>query len=138
MRSSLYNRALTVAALPSAARTNAVVNGPTIDLGVFGNDFRGALFIVTSATITDGSHAITLQESADGSTGWTNVPASRRQGSLPTIVAANDDALFEFGYIAATQQYVRLVATTTGATTGGVFSAVAVLSDGSNSPAARA
>ncbi|WP_454199585.1 hypothetical protein [Nocardia sp. Marseille-Q1738] len=136
MRRTLYNRCLTRQALTSAVRTNGTVNGTTVDLGVFGNDFRSVLFIVSTGTITDGSHAITMQDSPDG-TNWTTVPASQRQGSLPTIVAANDDTLFEFGYIVGTNQYVRLVATTSGATTGGVFSAVAVLSEGSTTPVLR-
>lgn len=137
MRSTLYNRCLTQKALASAERVNGTANGIAVDLSVYGNDFRTVLFIVSAATITDGSHAITMQESVDG-TNWTTVPASRRQGSLPTIVAANDDAVFEFGYIVGTQQYVRLVATTTGATTGGIYSAVAVCSEASTTPVARA
>lgn len=137
MRRTLYSHCLTQPALASAVRTNGTVNGITVDLGVYGNDFRSALFIVSAGTVTDGSHAITMQDSPDG-TNWTAVPASKRQGSLPTIVAANDDALFEFGYIVGTNQFVRLVATTSGATTGGAFSAVAVLSGASNSPVARA
>lgn len=136
MRRTLYNQCLTVAALPSGARTNGTVNGTTVDLGIYGNDFRTALFIVSTGTITDGSHAFKIQDSPDG-TNWTDVPTARRQGTAPTVVAANDDTLFEVGYIVGTQQYVRLVVTTTGATTGGVFSAVAVLSGASSSPVAR-
>lgn len=137
MRRTLYSHCLTQQALTAAARTNGTVNGATVDLGVYGNDFRTVLFIVSTATVTDGSHAITMQDSPDG-TNWTAVAAGKRQGSLPTIVAANDDTFFEFGYIVGTNQYVRLVVTTSGATTGGVFSAVAVLSGASSSPVARA
>lgn len=136
MRNTLYNNTLVVAALASAARTNGTVNGTTVDLGAFGNDFRSVMFIVSTATVTDGTHAITMQDSPDG-TNWTAVPAAKRQGSLPTVLAANDDTLYQFGYIVGTNQYVRLVATTTGATTGGVYSAVAVLSEASSSPVAR-
>lgn len=137
MANTIYGHALTRPALPLAARTNAVVNGTTVDLGVFGNDFRTALFIITTGTITDGSHAVTLQDSADG-TSWTAVPPSKRQGALPTIADGNNDTVFEFGYIVGSNRYVRLVVTTTGATDGGEFSAVAVLSGGSTAPAARA
>lgn len=137
MREALYNRCLTRQALTFAVRTNGTANGATVDLGVYGNDFRTVLFVIAAATITDGSHAITLQESTDG-TAWTTVPAEKRLGSLPTIIAANDDTLFEFGYVVGTAQYVRLVATTTGATTGGEFGAVAVLGEASTSPVARA
>lgn len=136
MRNTLYTRCLTQQALTSAVRTNGTVNGTTVDLGVFGNDFRTVLFIVSTGTITDGSHAITMQDSPDG-TNWTAVAAGFRQGSLPTIVAANDDALYEFGYIVGSNQYVRLVAATSGATSGGAFSAVAVCSEASHTPVAR-
>lgn len=137
MRDTLYTDCLARMALTSAARTNGTANGTTVDLGVFGNDFRTAYFVVTTGTITDGTHAITIEDSPDGSS-WTAVPADRRQGSLPSIGASDDNVVFEFGYIPGIVQYVRLVATTSGATTGGIFSAVAVLSGGSTSPVARA
>lgn len=133
---SLYTESLSRMALQSAARTNGTSNGTSVDLGVFGNDFRSALFVVTTATITDGTHAVTVQESADASS-WVAVPADRVQGTLPSIGSADDNVVFEFGVIAGTAQYLRVVATTTGSTTGGVFSAVAVLSEGSNNPVAR-
>lgn len=137
MRDTLYTQALAREALPSAgARTNGTVNGTSVDTGVFGNDFRSVLLVVQTGTITDGSHAITVQDSADGSS-WATADSALIQGSLPTIVAADDGAVFQFGYL-ANRQYVRLVATTSGATTGGVFSAVAVLYDASSTPVARA
>lgn len=135
MRETLYNQALARLALTSGTRTNGTVNGTTVDTGVFGNDFRAVLFVVQTGTITDGSHAVTVQDSTDGST-WAAADSSLIQGSLPTIVGANDDSVFDFGYI-ANRQYVRLVVTTSGATTGGVFSAVAVLFDASQNPVAR-
>jgi hypothetical protein len=136
MRATLYNACLTRVALTSAARTNGTVNGTTVDLGVFGNDFRTVMFVVSTGTITDGSHAFTVQESADGSS-WGNAASASVQGSLPTVVAADDDTVFQFGYIVGSLQYVRIVATTSGATTGGIFSATAVLSGASSSPVAR-
>ncbi len=136
MRRTLYNDTLVRQALTSAVRTNGTVNGTTVDLGIFANDFRSAMFVITTGTITDGSHAITMEDSPDG-TNWTAVSAERVQGSLPTIVAADDDTVFQFGYIVGTAQYVRIVATTSGATSGGAFSAVAILSGASSSPVAR-
>lgn len=135
MRATLYTACLSRAALASAVRTNGTVNGITVDTGVFGNDFRTVLFVVTTGTVTDGSHAITLQDSDNGSA-WGSVDPANIQGSLPTITGANDDAVYDFGYIVA-KQYVRLVATTSGATTGGAFSAVAVLGAASSAPVAR-
>jgi hypothetical protein len=136
VRDSLYNQSLARVALPSAARTNAVVNGTTVDTGIFGNDFRTVLFVIQTGVITDGSHAVTLQDSADGSTGWTAVDSGTIQGALPTIVATDDDTVLQFGH-SVVRQYLRLVVTTTGATTGGIFAAVAVMSDASSDPVAR-
>lgn len=137
MRNTLYNHTLVQAALASAVRTNGTVNGITVDLGVYGNDFLSAMFIVSTGTITDGTHAITMQDSPDG-TNWTAVAAGYRQGSLPSILAANDDTVYQFGYIVGSNQYVRVVATTSGATSGGAFSVVAVLSEAGSTPVARA
>lgn len=136
MRDTLYTDTLSRVALTIGTRVNGTVNGTTVDLGVFGNDFRTVMFAVLTGTITDGSHAITMQDSPDGTT-WANAPAESIQGSLPTITGANDDAVFEFGYVVGSRQYVRLVATTSTATTGGAFGAVALLSGGSTAPVAR-
>lgn len=137
MRSTLYSHSLVRAALTSAARTNGTVNGTTVDLGVFGNDFRSVLFVVYTATVTDGTHTISIQDSPDGSA-WSAVDAAAVQGTAPAITSTADDTVYEFGYIPGTRQYVRLVAVTAGATTGGVFGAVAVLGTASSSPVARA
>lgn len=123
-------------ALARAVRTNGTVNGTTLDLAELGNNFRTVMFTVTTDTITDGTHTVALQHSVDG-TNWTAVPAERRQGSLPAIVAADDDKVFEFGYIVATERYVRIAVTTAGATTGGAYTALALLSGAGTSPPAR-
>lgn len=136
MRATLYSSSLARVALTSAARTNGTVNGTTVDLGVFGNDFRSVLFVVQTAAVTDGSHAFTVQDSPDGSA-WAAVDAAYLQGSAPTVTSTNDDTLFEVGYIPGAKQYVRLSVVTSGATTGGVFGAVALLSGASSSPVAR-
>lgn len=133
----LYERTLAVVALGGiTARTNATVNGTTVDLGVFGNDFRTALFVVKTETITDGAHALKLQESPDGTT-WADVPASRVQNAGLSLAAAQSNSVAALGYIAASVQFVRLVATITGATTGGIYNAVALLSESSITPVNR-
>lgn len=137
MRDTLYTKSLARAALPSASiATNTTTNGTTVDLGVFGNDFRTVLFVVHTATITDGSFAFSLEES-DDATAWTAVPSDRVQGSLPTVVAVNDNVVFTFGYIPAGGQYVRCVVVSTSVTSGGVMGAVAVCSGAGSSPVAR-
>jgi hypothetical protein len=132
---SIYSGTLTRRALTSVARTNGTANGDTVDTAVFGNNFRTVMFAILTATITDGSHVVSLEDSDNGSA-WSAVPADRIQGSLPTIVAANDDTIFEVGCV-VTRRYVRVVVTTSTATTGGVFGAVALLGAPSVSPPAR-
>ncbi|WP_280371158.1 hypothetical protein [Nocardia wallacei] len=130
MRETLYSKALPRVALATASRTaNAAVNGAAIDLEQFGNRFSTVLFIVQAGTVTDGSTAVTLQESADNSS-WTTVAADHRQGSLPTITDTDDDKVFSVGYVPHGLRYVRIVATQSGATAGAVLGAVALCAGG--------
>lgn len=122
MRTTLYNIARAKATLAIALRTNGTANGTTVDLHENKDASRSAMLIVQSGTITDGSHAITLQESDNGSA-WSNVAAAELQGAAPTITATDDDLLYEVGYVGS-KRYLRAVAVTSGATTGGTFGAV--------------
>ncbi|MEC4836875.1 hypothetical protein [Mycobacteroides chelonae] len=131
-----HNNTLARLALASAARTNGAANGVAIDVNQFNNNFRDIAFVITTGTITDGSVAVTVEESDQSGSGFAAVDSSRVLGTLPTIAAADDDTVLSFG-VRPTKRYVRLVATTSGATTGGVFSAVAVLGNGGKSPVAR-
>lgn len=116
---STLDEVLFVKSLSPLPRTDGTANGSSVDRMVNGG-MQDAVVLVTTGTITDGSHALTVEDSADGSTGWTAVSASQLQGSAPTVVAANDDTAFQFG-VRATRRFLRVVAVTTGATTGGVF-----------------
>lgn len=134
---TVHNNVLVREALTSAARTNGTVNGTAVDTNVFGNGFREVTFIISTATVTDGSHAITVEESDVVGSGYAAVDSSRvLSGALPTIVLTDDDTFFVIG-VRPTKRFVRLVAVTSGATTGGVYSAKAVLSNGSLHPVAR-
>jgi hypothetical protein len=135
MRRSVYNECVARPALAQATRTNGAVNGITVDRHYNNNAFRSAMFVVQTGTITDGSVAVTMQDSPDNST-WTAVDASYVQGTLPSIASTDDDKTFEVGYVGP-QRYVRIVATTSGATTGGLFGAVCVLSGARRRPAAH-
>ncbi|MFD5425214.1 hypothetical protein [Streptomyces sp. NPDC127084] len=116
----LFNRSLS-----PATRTNGTANGVAVDRMVNGG-MQDAVVLVSTGTITDGSHAVTVEDSDDGSTGWTTVAAAQLQGSAPTVVAASDDTVFEFG-VRSTRRFLRVVAVTSGATTGGLFSAGVLL-----------
>lgn len=118
---STYNLTAYARTLSPALRTDGSANGVAVDRAVNGG-MQDAVVIVSTGTITDGSHAITIQDSADGSTGWTAVAADQIQGSLPTVVAANDDTVFTFGVLAS-RRYLRVVATTSTSTTGGILGA---------------
>lgn len=133
MRDSLYDDTVARPALPTVARTaNAAVNGLTVDKHYQNNRFRALLFVVQTGTITDGTTVFTMQDSDDG-TAWTAVNSSNVQGTLPTVAATNDDTTYEIGYTGE-RRYVRLVATQSGATTGGIMGAVAIMSSPRKTP----
>lgn len=136
MRRSVYNDCVARPALALATRAaNAAVNGLAVDKMYNNNAFRSAMFIVHSGTMTDGSVAVTMQDSPDNSA-WTAVDASYVQGALPTIASTDDDKVFEIGYTGP-QRYVRIVATTSGATSGGTFGASCVLWGARRRPASH-
>lgn len=122
----LYHKSLSVMALTSGTRTNGTVNGAGVDrYQADAGEYRTVLFVVSTGTVTDGSHAVTVQESDDNSL-WTAAPASVVQGGAPTITNADSDSVFDVGYVGVAR-YVRLQVVTSGATSGGVLSAAAVL-----------
>ncbi|MCX5201050.1 hypothetical protein OG897_06185 [Streptomyces sp. NBC_00237] len=135
MRRTVYSECVARPALAVATRTNGAANGITVDRHYNSNAFRSAMFIVHTGTMTDGTVAVTMQDSPDNSV-WSTVDASFVQGSLPSIANTADDAVFEVGYTGG-QRYVRIVATTSGATTGGTFGATCVLTGARRRPAAH-
>lgn len=132
---ALYDSVVARRTVSPAVRTNGTVNGAAVDLGPTGAD--SGLLVVATGTITDGSHAVALEESDTGSSAWTAIPAARLQGSPPTVVAADDDTQFEVGFTAG-KRYVRAVVTTSGATTGGALAAVIVAGEPGQTPVSHA
>ncbi|MET9705366.1 hypothetical protein [Streptomyces griseus] len=132
---TLYDRTLTKVSLAPAVATNGTLNGTAVDRGVNGG-MENAMLVVTTGTVTDGSHAVAIQDSADGSTGWTTVTAGLLQGSAPTVVAANDNTVFEVG-IGLTRRYLRAVVVTSGATGGGIVGCHFLLTAPRFAPVAR-
>jgi hypothetical protein len=128
MRTSIYHKSRSVVALTSAARNNTGTPfaGATVDryqAGVV--EYRTLMFVISTATVTDGSHVFTVQDSDDG-TSWGTPNAGDVQGTAPTITSTNSNAVFDVGYNGA-KRYARLQVAVSGATTGGVYSAAAVL-----------
>lgn len=118
---STYDQVVHKAALSPVARTDGAVNGTAVDRAINGG-MLDAVLVIQTGVMTDGSVAITIEDSDNGSTGWAAVSAGQLQGALPTVTATDDGAIFEVGLLAS-RRYVRAVATTSGSTTGGVFGA---------------
>lgn len=139
MRRTIYNDLRALPSLASAARTaNAAVNGNAVHAGLSGQNFGVAMLVVLAGTITDGSSAIKVQESPDGSTAWADVPAARLQGVNVAVGAADDDKVIEQGVIIdAAKPYLRAVATQSGATSGGTLGALFLLGSPNRTPVVR-
>lgn len=137
----LLNRISVLSALkPQAART-ASATGDTVDL-MTNNGSNSCVFMVIAGVITDGTHAFKLQDSPDGST-WADVPTTSPgyvQGSGQSFTSSTTaGTCIKIGYLGNTNggyRYVRLATTVTSATSGGFYSAVAVLGHGALLPAA--
>lgn len=126
MHPNPYNNLLTKQSIAPAAHT-ASANGTGVDRAGGGAMFQDALIVVSTGTITDGTHTIEVQESDDNST-FTAVASSDLQGSEPAIAAADDNTVFAIGYLGAAR-YLRVAVTVAGATTGGIYGADVVLSN---------
>ncbi|MBQ0947655.1 hypothetical protein [Streptomyces sp. RK76] len=133
---SLYDQSVVKVSLAPAEVTDGTANGTAVDRGVNGG-MQDAMLVVTTGVVTDGSHAVAIQDSANGSTGWAAVDASQLTGAAPTVDNADDGAVFEVG-IRSTRRYLRAVVVTTGSTTGAFIGAHIVLSSPRNAPVTRA
>ena len=128
MRTTVYNSVLVQQSVTQANRTNGTVNGTAVDLwknSVGVQKFGGAVAVVQTGTITDGTHTVEVQESDDNSS-FAAVADADLQNTEPAIGAANDNVVYEIGY-RGPKRYIRVTVVTTGATTGGTFGAVLVL-----------
>jgi hypothetical protein len=137
VRETLYNSVKVVRALnATAVATNTATNGAAVDLDQTGADYRIATAVVFLGAWTDGAFAPKVQESADGSTGWTDVPAARVQGGASLGAA---QAITEIGVIPdpGSARFIRVVVTSTGVTTGANVAALFLLGSPSSRPVVR-
>lgn len=135
MKRSLYNSATVVSTLVPATYA-ATTNGTSVDRAAGLANFRTAMLIVSTGTVTDGTHVIKLQESANGSA-WTDVAAGDLQGSAISVGSSSDNTVYHLGYTGSAR-YLRAVTTVTGTpATGGVYSAVIALSGARRTPVPR-
>lgn len=107
---------------PVAART-ATLTGAAFDL----LDYEGQARITLHGVRTAGSLTPTIEESADGSTGWAAVPASSLSTALTAVTSGTDFIQSVNLDVSITKRHIRLVGTaasspdhTYGATIAGV------------------
>lgn len=130
-----YDAVVVKPSVPPAQHTDGTVNGSPVDRAATGGS-DGSLVVVVAGDITDGSHAVDIQDSDDGATGWSTVPAGQLQGSVPTLGASESDTVAEVGVVTS-KRFLRVVITTTGSTTGGVLGAAVVLGESRSIPVRR-
>jgi len=117
-----YRNTLAVLSLSPAARVTGTSTGTAVDL----RGFDAAMIVVAFGAYTDGTHMPSLQHSVDNVT-FTNASASDVDGALTAVNSAGGaNTVQSIGYIGA-NRYVRVVMTTTGATTGALSSALVVM-----------
>lgn len=119
----LHSLITPVESIAPAAHT-ASANGSSVDRAQTSNAFQSVAVVAYAGTITDGDHAITVEESDDDST-WTEVAAADLQGDLPTF-SDSEAGEHTIGYFGR-KRFVRAVTTVSGATSGGVYGALVVL-----------
>ena len=95
-----------VVALPQADYTTAQT-GPAIDLA----GYSGAAIFALPGAIA-GTHSITIQESADGSTGWANVGAGNLIRTFANLSANTPQ---KDAYV-GNKRYIRVVSASAGGT----------------------
>lgn len=137
---------LTTATIPIYT---ASVNGASVDLA----PYNAATVYILAGTWTDGTHAFTVQESADNSA-WSNVAATdlsrletanaagglpitqSTSGSQPASITSSATALNQrVGYLGGLR-YIRVITTVSGTTTGARYAAIIVAGEPRVLPAA--
>lgn len=136
MTHNLYDNSLAQVAITSQTITTSPVVGSAVDTAVFNNMFRDIVFSIQSGTITDGtSYVATVQECDTSGGSYTDLDTWRVQGTV-SFASSDDNVVKELG-VRPTKRYVKLTITSTGASSGGVFAAIARLGSGSLHPVAR-
>lgn len=117
MSNTVYNSVHAVKAVNvTAVSANGNTDGTAVNLDQSGQDFRSVAMVIQTGAYTDGTYTLVPQESVDNDT-WTNVPASRIQGSA-ALSAAN--TLGQVGVIPdpGVAPYLRIRVTASSVTSG--------------------
>ena len=128
----LHHKIAALIALASAAiATDTTTDGIIIDTA----GYTALSFLLTSGTVTDGAYVVSMQHGDDsGLSDAADVPAAGILGDAD-FALADDDEVKRIGYIGS-KRYVRLKIVSTATTTGGIFSAAAVLAGAAHQPVA--
>jgi hypothetical protein len=95
--------------------------------------YYGKVVLITVGVVTDGTHTPKLQESDDNVT-YTDVAVATDQwGTLAALVSNTNQVV---GYKGG-KRYVKVVVTTSGATTGAVYGVIGVLGVPMHKPAPK-
>jgi hypothetical protein len=108
---------ISVATTLSPSTKTANATGSSVDL----RHYEAVAIEAIVGTITDGTHALTVEHSDDEST-WVAVPSDRLQGSFANLAS---NQVQEIGYLGQ-KRYIRVNATVTGTTSGGTYAVVIV------------
>lgn len=120
MHRDMQNEISAAVTIAPAANRTATTTGSAVDLA----GFRSAVALVQFGTVTDGTWTATIEDSDDGSTGWTTV--TDLSGAFVARTSANDETVEEVAYL-GTKRYIRVVVTeTVASTTGALFNALVV------------
>jgi hypothetical protein len=106
---------------------NATVTGASVDRAGGGKMFQAALIHIQTGTMTDGTHAITVEESDDNAA-WGTVAAGSLQGAAPTLTGTDDNVIKTLGSLGL-KRYLRVKSTVTAGATGGAYGASIILAD---------
>lgn len=130
---SLYDAVKPIASLVSATRT-ASGNGTAVDtLG-----YNDAMIVIQAGDIdlanADETYTFSVEESADGSTGWTAI-----SGATNTVTADNQTKTIRVGGlgVGSRKRYLRAVLTAAGTTPSIPCSAVVLLGNAFRKPVAN-
>lgn len=117
----------------TAISSNTTTAGAVIDL----QGYESALFVIQSATITDGTYTPLIEECDTSGGTYTAVDDADLTNTEASVafVAADDNVAKKIGYI-GTKRYVKLSLVSTGVTSGGGLSATAVLGHPNLAPVA--
>lgn len=134
MRDLHNNIAPKVAFNTAAISSNTTTNGAIIDL----QGYDSVEFVIQSGTLTDGTYTPLVQEGDDAALGDAAAVADANllgTEAAAAFAATDDNSVKRVGYN-GNKRYVRLCIVSTGVTTGGTMSAVALRGHASERPTA--